>query len=45
MSIEAMERELSQIRDCGYAVDNGEYMSEIKAVALPVPGIFAFSRE
>ncbi len=36
MSIEAMERELSQIRTCGYAVDNGEYMSEIKAVAAPV---------
>ena len=36
MSVEAMEEELEQIRTRGYATDNGEYMSEIKAVAAPV---------
>ena len=36
MSIEEMEKELAQIRAQGYATDNGEYMPEIKAIAVPV---------
>lgn len=36
MNPEAMIKELSEIRRRGYAIDDNEYMSEIKAIAVPV---------
>lgn len=36
MSIEEMEAELDTVRTCGYALDNGEYLPEILAIAVPV---------
>ena len=36
MTVEDMKEELNRIRRSGYAVDNGEYMPEIRATAAPV---------
>lgn len=36
MTIEEMEAELDTIRQYGYALDNGEYLPEILAIAVPV---------
>ncbi len=36
MSVAEMEAELNTIRTCGYALDNGEYLPEILAIAVPI---------
>lgn len=35
-SAEEMKKELERIRACGYAIDRGEYILEINAVAVPI---------